>query len=1092
MSNKFASILLALLFFCSPIFSGPLFDDYLNYARLGEQICCGDSEIALTKKQTIGQSFRVQPGTSEIYRIGLRANSEPDSWSADETVTLSLYDSPKKGRKLASYSIDGATCRIKGIREDEKVRILLFPLRAKVSGMDSAYFELSVEGGDESVRFFKAGGGGYEGGEGYLNGQPQMWDLVFETHIKPVADRIENLRKFWSGINLELPELAAVKAAVEVGDYDKAQEEFVNHFHNRMDLYDKSLFSLNINPDFDRTFANLLASGKLWKTEEGKLKEIIPWRTKSYWAPDYVKWGKNYEPDITGGWHIERTLFGAYSATGEEKYARAGIDLRMQFILDNNPSPKVTGIRAPQDIWNELTAGRARGPGHLPYIYSRIHEYNGISADEKMLYFLNWFDNAEYLYESPVGGNWGFQAAESCYEFGKKFPEYKKSEDFKTWGSKRLTELTLQTVRGDGTQNEAAIKYHAMCARRLISLMNDYSSGLTKLDNLAIAKLKTNFEKLYEHMAYVLQPDNYVVMYGDAWHEDYSEELKKVGEMINRPDFVYIATQGKEGSPPKEVSKYFPDGGFFIMRSDFGGPGKDYKDARQLFVHNGGWVGSHGHFGLTSIALYGYGRTLLIDPGGMWDPSYEQIWWKSFIHSMLVPDQRDCSRQPGENIWVSSPSFDYFDGYHAGYRKIGVSKTRRRILFVKPDYFVVDDYAKSENEFEWDQVWNVFDKNAKVDPKTKAIQTTHPYGNLLIHPADALDFEVHSRSLQFPMNGRAESKVFYYRKRTSNPRFTTILYPYKTIVPSVEVSSIMADDQAVSDKVKAVKLVNGKLVDLVIFGDLEAGKVTFGGKHELDGEMLAVRTESGGKILGYSCHRAVEATFNRRVLLSCDRPIASLDVVFNASNVEINVREEHPSLTIWVGNAKSFTVNGKKLAIQPVNGFIKPFAKNEMAIYVDDNSEGFRRVTETDEWEMKPNLAAFDLTHTIHETDPGRKEAAVYVTRIPVSGKYKLEVHIPSTTTEKTDAMEYVVSAAGNEPAKPAKAGGAVLKVASDEKEGRYSFMVNQQNLEGWLDLGEYYFEAGKATILTATNITSIDGLYPVWDAIRLTPKGEE
>lgn len=1080
--------------------AGPLFDDFLNYARMGENSSGNSDEVTLTPDRPLGQTFAVSPGTGEIYRIGVQANSEPDSWGEGEVVTLSLYDSPAKTRKLAAYTIDWQTCRHRGKKHDEKVRILMFPLRAKLSGERSLYYELTMTGGDGKVRFKYDPSGGYKGGSGYQDGKEQSWDLAFETHVKPVADRIANLKAFWEKvINLEHPSLAAVKEAVQAGDYDKAEEEFVKHFQNRMDLYEPALFQPNPDPNYDRTFADLFMSGKLYRTQDKKLVETIPWRVGSYWAPDYVKWGKEYEPDVTGGWHIERTLWGAYSATGDPKYARAGMDMRIQWILDCVPSPRVTGIDLPHDIWNELSAGRGRAPGHLPYVYSRVHEFSGFSTDEKMLYFLNWYENALYCYRSDVGGNWGFQAADVVYSFGRDFPEYALHKDFMSWGAQRLTELSLETVRGDGTENEASIKYHAMCARRLKELMQDYQKGVVKLDEQFVPKLKKYLEGMYDHMAHTLQPNNRVVMCGDAWYEDYSEELAEVGRMINRPDLVWIATQGREGKRPESASRAYTDGGYYIMRSDFGGDGKPYTDARQMFVHNGGWVGSHGHFDLLSIALYGYGRTLLVDPGGMWDSSFPAVWWKSNIHSMLVPNSWDCGRDPGSTLWVSSRKFDYLDGVHHGYAKQGVERVRRRIVFMKPDYYVVDDSTSgAPDEYQWDQVWNVCapkDK-VKIDNQNRVVETAYPTdGNLIIYPVCNTQFDIVTRPLQFPMDGTTDSTIVYYRQKSRSPRYTTVLYPYKGARPDLRVSCL-SSDAGRADTVTGVRIAQGDSIDLVIFGDASRGPVALSGKHLLDGDLLTVRTLAGKTIRGFSWTNAKRAVFNGRELARAETPIALLDVSWENDRVVIETREPHPSLVVWVGNARSVTLNGKRLPVlKPYKGYLRLFPDMPKTITVDDSSPGFRRLTQTTEWEVISESSAWAGTYQRHETDPGRKESAAYSATIPADGRYRVEVFIPRTTKDRSNAMCYTIRAT---PGRPADAGpkslatefgGPILSRAFDKESGIIEICVDQTKAhEGWLELGTCYLTAGKQEFLTATNRTEIDGLFPVFDAVRLTP----
>src|SRR5262249_43552987 len=82
--------------------------------------------------------------------------------------------------------------------------------------------------------------------------------------------------------------------------------------------------------------------------------------------------------------------------------------------------------------------------------------------------------------------------------------------------------IVMQDVRGDGTSTEAAIKYHAMVARRLKSMLEDHLSGRIHLEPELLGKLLKTTERMYEVMAYTLQPNDVVVMGGDSWDENYA------------------------------------------------------------------------------------------------------------------------------------------------------------------------------------------------------------------------------------------------------------------------------------------------------------------------------------------------------------------------------------------------------------------------------------------------------------------------------------------------------------------------------------------------------------------------------------------
>ncbi|MEI6915173.1 MAG: heparinase II/III family protein [Armatimonadota bacterium] len=1041
---------------------GPLFDDYLNYNRLGERCSFQGEQIVSSADKPTGQSFKLTGSIGEIYRIGVYANPDEPSWSKGESVTMTLYESLAKAQKLGSYTIPWETNRMAKLRKsnDDRERLLLFHLRAKdlPKGATSLYFELVPSGGDGKVSFYYRPTGGYDGGQGYLGGQPQTWDLSFESHIKPVMDRIANLRTFWGErVNLDLPALAEVKKAVQAEDWDKAEEEFVKHFHGRMDLYKEyqDLFVPKPDPKFDLTTAENFLKG-LISSERGENAWML-WRKESYWGPDYpLPYGKFTSPEIYT-WGIDRMLGSAYASTADEKYARAAVDYRMQWILDNTPSVTITGIDVPHDVWSELrTQGRAAGHGVLAY--SRLYNYKGWTTDERMLFFSSWYDNALYLYKNMIGGNWGSQTTESLRKFGMDFPEYKLAPDFVSWASGRNVELALSTVRHDGTNQEAAIKYHAMIARRLKSLMEDVRDGKLKADALDKPGMMRTLDGMYDHMAYTLQPNNYVVMYGDAWYENYSEEVADAAKkLLKRPDLLYIATQGKEGRPPAQDSKGYLEGGLFSMRSSFAD--KPFTDARQVFVHNGGWTGSHGHPDLTAINLFAYGRTLLIDPAGMWNPpgGGAPYYHKSDVHSMLTANGWDTTRDPGPNKWITANGIDYLDAVHYGYRKNGIPEVRRRIVFVKPNYYVVKDTAVAENAVDWSQNWNILAKDVKIDPVSKVVETSYPTGgNLIIAPANTA-VSTKTRKANVPMDGLQDTSIVSFNESGKSADYTTVLYPYKGVRPVVQVAQVAVD---VPGSSSAVRIANGKDVGFVAFSG-GAGAARFGGgKHALNGEILIVRTTVGSSLKGFSWYNATGASFNGKALAKSANAVALLDVAYSVGKVVIQAKEEEPSLSVFVGQAKSVMVNGRKA--QPKDGWVKPFAAATTSIIVDDQSAGFRKITEGNEWETVSEAGGYNMGYTAHETDPGRNEAAAYSAIIAKAGLYTVSAYIPASKRTLSDRMEFAL------------------------KDGMIVTVDQQQSQGKWVKIGIADLAAGRQEFLTVTNRTKIDGIYPVWDAVRL------
>jgi hypothetical protein len=148
------------------------------------------------------------------------------------------------------------------------------------------------------------------------------------------------------------------------------------------------------------------------------------------------------------------------------------------------------------------------------------------------------------------------------------------------------------------------------------------------------------------------------------------------------------------------------------------------SDARYLLFDAGPYGGPHGHEDKLSIELYAFGQAFIVDAGtytyNKRDP-FRPYFVSSHAHNtVLVDGKSQVRRWKRENLspqtspgnadrnhpyatWISQPDFDYVAAsYSDGYGPFSLKKPQnaqvienvvhtRRILFVKPDYWVIVD-----------------------------------------------------------------------------------------------------------------------------------------------------------------------------------------------------------------------------------------------------------------------------------------------------------------------------------------------------------------------------------------------------------------
>jgi hypothetical protein len=591
-------------------------------------------------------------------------------------------------------------------------------------------------------------------------------------------------------------------------------------------------------------------------------------------------------------------------------------------------------------------------------------------------------------------------------------------------------------------------------------------------------------EGMYDFMAYTTQPHGYVVMCGDSWYENF-KDLAEVGEMVNRPDFVWIGTQGEKGQPPEQISKVYPESGYYIMRSE-PQPGEAYEDARHLFVHNGMWFASHGHFDLLYLSLYAYGRPLVIDPG-QYDykpPEGIDRYWQSSIHSMLVPEGNDAERAPGPDKWISNRVVDWLDGEHFGYDDLdNVDAVRRRILFVKPDYFLVDDSADTSRNTDWTQVWNLTDPDAEIDPETRTVRTTFPEGgNVVIMNRDPEGIRPEPAKGITSSDAFPETRICRLTRKTSNPRFKTLVYPFKgQQQPEITWSESAPQGRYArrDDLSYALTIETPKGRDWVAFGKTDKKMRYRDSDSRIAADSALVRMDKSGQIKAFAWTYGENLSFQGQTLAEADRVVHSLAVEYDGSSMIVEAEEPEHSLAIQTGGATAIKLNGKKVS-NPVirDGMYYPFDSEPLCI-VADNMESFKRITETNEWMKIADPEAYGGTYEHHETDVGRGESGTYHFGVREGGQYRIEVYLGDLTITPSNKTEYYIRAKGD----PVQAGGAIVEV--DKSRRRTTVTVNHQAKSGWVSLGEYKIPRGRFRI-KAKNVTETDGIYFVADAMRL------
>jgi hypothetical protein len=156
--------------------------------------------------------------------------------------------------------------------------------------------------------------------------------------------------------------------------------------------------------------------------------------------------------------------------------------------------------------------------------------------------------------------------------------------------------------------------------------------------------------------------------------------------------------------PGDETASRILPSGYAVMRSGWD------RDAHQLIADVGplGCTASsgHGHADLLAVQCSIFGEPCLVDAGTYCytaEPRWRDYFRGTAAHSTVRVDRLDQAEPAGPfrwhqrprarlRSWHSNPGADVLDADHDGYVRLGDPvRCRRRVVFVKPDYWLIVD-----------------------------------------------------------------------------------------------------------------------------------------------------------------------------------------------------------------------------------------------------------------------------------------------------------------------------------------------------------------------------------------------------------------
>ncbi|HEX7295239.1 MAG TPA: heparinase II/III family protein, partial [Pyrinomonadaceae bacterium] len=385
--------------------------------------------------------------------------------------------------------------------------------------------------------------------------------------------------------------------------------------------------------------------------------------------------------------------------------------------------------------------------------------------------------------------------------------------------------------------------------------------------------------------------------------------------------------------PPKlPTSRIFHEKGNAVFRSGWGG-----DDLVLLF--RAGPNFNHHHADQGSLLLSGFGEILLSEAG--WSDYYKDPYYATFFTQAAGHNTILVGGNPESQTIADTPQFkalnhypritdsvtsQFYDGVGSELSSVyqnRLSRYVRRVVFVKPDYFVVfDDLAVNTRPERLDVLWHLPDRE-----KIKAADLMASYSTDKASVA-LRSFSSIATTLSVE-NGHVPYQTFSARTPASTPpqpayldirtvdpvndaQFITAIVPAKTMSAAESLTKQMTEIS--NDHARGLRVVRSGKTDLVLFRKGPGEQTIIESKWAADAASLVI-TENGKTLELFAVQNARWLRRGEQTLFTSNSPMSiAVNVLEDGLMVASNA-EKAATVTLFIRNSPmKVVIDGKDLS----------------------------------------------------------------------------------------------------------------------------------------------------------------------------------
>ncbi len=584
-------------------------------------------------------------------------------------------------------------------------------------------------------------------------------------------------------LDLTRPGLEKVRQAQRQGDRPAALRALLAYYREK----------------YPRPKADRKLSQKQLKKADDVCRHIFQWGP--YEAADYgkeVDWEWDPRGDIEWvavmyRFYWSRPLSAAYRATGDEKYAKAFVELTADWIakhpLEKRRKTHPVYKRWRGFAWLDIQTG-VRAESICQAFPVLVH---GKSFTPEFLAVLlaSMYDHQRKTELLPMGKihNKAVFEQRGFVQVCSTFPEFRDSRRWMEMAIKRTRDNFLAQTTTDGVQREWSFGYHIGVLDDAVYILEQaHAQGIDVPDDYL-----ERIRKMYDYIFAIATPGLTAPMFGDASRSISSSRdrsrwslysrLLEASSLLDDPKYAARAKLDRKHLP-EQKSHAFPKAGIYVMRDDWG-PEQIYFTLHCAPPA----ISSHDQEDNGTFELFAFGRWLMPDTGFYTyghDPKGRAWHRQTGVHQTLTLDGKNTKVDARQLLWKTSPELDALVVENRSYDGL---THRRSVWFIDKTFFVLLDEAIGDAKGALDLHFQFAPGEAEINTAEHWAATSFDDANVLVWQDPVAPVSMHEEQgwYAWKYGHRKPRKAFRYRHAGAAPAsFLTVLHPYRgTTRPAV-------------------------------------------------------------------------------------------------------------------------------------------------------------------------------------------------------------------------------------------------------------------------------------------------------------------